>query len=511
MPRSRRYDSASSPSFASDSASSPDDRRRPRPSRNASRRRPPLNRSKDERSFRSLDKGGRASGEWDDWPPRYAEDWSTESGDSRSSSGSEDSDDSQDSRSKLSSSAAPTSSTLSQQQQSRRCIILFVGIAVAVVLVIVGGFALVRSFGADSSSFTSSSGSSATEKEVVTVTVTASDGKVTTKVSTESSSPSKTSSAKDSEETGSLSGGSEDDDSGGGSTGGSGTLPGLSRNNIGIGFLPDYNDQSMKDITDGLGIKSSFYGWYAQLPESGEWDGSQLLSQLDDVKACNCIFQPAVMPTQGWNGLTKDDNSQALAIAKVMKQFTDEGIEVWLRFAHEINWYLSDGTYKGSIDDFKEAWPLVAAAVADNDLVKMFFTPNVAGSLDDYVNVMPDDLSTIHYLGIDYYPKSSSEKFVDHMQELYNKYCSDGSIKFAIGETGTGWEATIEERLAWLADTTSAETAKAMPHHVGVSWFNYNKEQQFKLWIKDDDATNEVSKKWMVDGTVAEGATMGNS
>ena len=42
------------------------------------------------------------------------------------------------------------------------------------------------------------------------------------------------------------------------------------------------------------------------------------------------------MPTKGWAGLTKDDNYQALAIAKVMKQFTDEGIEVWLRFAHEI-------------------------------------------------------------------------------------------------------------------------------------------------------------------------------
>jgi hypothetical protein len=38
------------------------------------------------------------------------------------------------------------------------------------------------------------------------------------------------------------------------------------------------------------------------------------------------------MPTKGWSGLTKDDNSQAKAIATVMKKFTDEGIEVWLRF-----------------------------------------------------------------------------------------------------------------------------------------------------------------------------------
>jgi hypothetical protein len=78
------------------------------------------------------------------------------------------------------------------------------------------------------------------------------------------------------------------------------------------------------------------------------------------------------MPTKGWKGLTKDDNFQALAIAKVMKQFTDEGIDVQLRFAHEVNWYQTDGTYQGTAKDFKEGWATVAAAVADNPKVKMF-------------------------------------------------------------------------------------------------------------------------------------------
>lgn len=36
-----------------------------------------------------------------------------------------------------------------------------------------------------------------------------------------------------------------------------------------------------------------------------------------------------------WAGLTASDPSQGTAIASVMKQFTDEGIEVWLRFGHE--------------------------------------------------------------------------------------------------------------------------------------------------------------------------------
>jgi len=54
------------------------------------------------------------------------------------------------------------------------------------------------------------------------------------------------------------------------------------------------------------------------------------------------------------------------------------------------------------------------------------------------------------------------------MKPLYDKYCSEGKILFAIGETGNGWEGPIEDRLGWLDQCTSAETAKAMPHLVGV-------------------------------------------
>lgn len=164
------------------------------------------------------------------------------------------------------------------------------------------------------------------------------------------------------------------------------------------------------------------------------------------------------MPTNGWDGLTADDDSQAQAIATVMKTFTDEGIEVWLRFGaspllsrlesvltrrnaqltksssfdllfiHNLplvrradlaslprSYYQTDGTYTGDSSDFKAGWAAVAAAVADNDLVKMFvrlfltsrslalrasvnlpslqFTPNVA-DLDTYKEFFPDDTST---------------------------------------------------------------------------------------------------------------------
>ena len=54
---------------------------------------------------------------------------------------------------------------------------------------------------------------------------------------------------------------------------------------------------------------------------------------------------------------------------------------------------------QGDADDFKEGYKVVAAALADNDMVSMFHTPNVAASLDDYVAFHPEDESTVDIIG----------------------------------------------------------------------------------------------------------------
>lgn len=128
----------------------------------------------------------------------------------------------------------------------------------------------------------------------------------------------------------------------------------LAPNGLFFGFLPDDGSsggtrQTMAQLNAAIGGRSAVYGWYSQAISGTPYDGSQLLAVIDDVKASGCVFQPAVMPVKGWQGLTSEDNSQAVAIAKVMKKFTDEGIAVWLRFAHEVNYYQTDGTYDGTL------------------------------------------------------------------------------------------------------------------------------------------------------------------
>lgn len=91
----------------------------------------------------------------------------------------------------------------------------------------------------------------------------------------------------------------------------------------------------MASLNQAVGVKFATYGYYAQAHSGTKFDGGQLLAVKDDVVASGAIFEPAVMPVGGFQGLTQDDQSQAVNICNVMKQFTDAGVETRLRFAHE--------------------------------------------------------------------------------------------------------------------------------------------------------------------------------
>jgi len=277
----------------------------------------------------------------------------------------------------------------------------------------------------------------------------------------------------------------------------------LITNGIHFGFLPDAGDAggtrtTMAQINQAIGAKSAAYGWYAQAHSGKLFDGSQLLAVIDDVKACNCVFQPAIMPVGGWKGLTKQDNSQAVAIAKVLKKFTDQGIPVWLRFAHEMNYYQTDGTYQGNAADFKAGWAAVAAACKEiAPQVKMWWTPNVAAD-SSYSEYEPEDMSTVSLVGVDFYPKSlkTGNEFVNTMKAFHDKYAVNGR-KFAIGETGLGYAGSPEDRLSWLKQITSCKAQ--LPQMISAAWFNYQKEYDYRAVVPQSSSSGVtvLAKKYL--------------
>ncbi|SCZ89404.1 BZ3500_MvSof-1268-A1-R1_Chr1-1g01158 [Microbotryum saponariae] len=254
-------------------------------------------------------------------------------------------------------------------------------------------------------------------------------------------------------------------------------LDGVSKYGIALGFIPDDGSgggtrQTIAEISSMIGQRVSAQGYYAQVIAGHPFDGWQLLSKMDQIAKDGGVFQASIMPINGWAGLTWEDDRQAVAICTVLKNFTHlPKVEVWFRFAHEVNWYLNDGTYKGTVDDFQQGWSVVAAACKKiAPRVRMWFTPNVA-NLEEYDRYYPTNHSTVDLIGIDYYPKVlSTADFVKVMKPFHDKYCTSSGPYFAIGETAVGSEVSMTDRINWLKHILSPETKMQLPFLIAVTW-----------------------------------------
>ncbi|EFP75884.1 uncharacterized protein PGTG_01215 [Puccinia graminis f. sp. tritici CRL 75-36-700-3] len=254
-----------------------------------------------------------------------------------------------------------------------------------------------------------------------------------------------------------------------------------------IGLIPDAGDtggnvQTMREIIKSInGKRPAVFGWYAQVSVHKEFDGSQLFEILDDLKKSKCVFSPAIMPQGGWAGLRRGDNHQAVAIAKVLRKFTDQEIPVILRFAHEVNWYQRTHEYPGNAADFKEAWAVLAAAIREHAPdVLLHWCPNVS-TMEEYRKYAPDNMDyTVDIVGFDYYPKSKPQpdEFVKKAKEFHDAFAINGR-KFAMGEAGLHYQASYKDRVDWLSQMAHAR--KELPNLLFINWYNSKKEYDYKI------------------------------
>ncbi|KAB8300160.1 hypothetical protein EYC80_000387 [Monilinia laxa] len=256
---------------------------------------------------------------------------------------------------------------------------------------------------------------------------------------------------------------------------------GVISNGVAFGFLPSdgYKVASpayaMAQINSKLGGKASTYGFYAQI-SSTTFDGSQLLDRLDDVVTSGAVFQPAIMPTIPFSEVTSSVASQ---VARVLEQFTVKGVEVWLRFGHEMNYYVADGTYQGTAAEFITAWKNIHASVSKNPKIKMYWSPNIGTSNTPIAPYWPGP-SYVDIVGIDCYPNSSPlspSAFSSCYKDFYQTYSTANHIPFAIGETGY---AGSSGNSAWLSQLVNQDMCE-YPNYIAASWFEYNKEENFLI------------------------------
>ena len=247
-----------------------------------------------------------------------------------------------------------------------------------------------------------------------------------------------------------------------------------SKNGIGIGWLPDSDDGvSLTTVVSALGgVKPCWAGYYAQITGS-TWDGSQLTGKVAEVKAGGApypIFVASVQPYIEFSAVP----AMVSQITTVMNELTSQGLTVWLRFAHEMNYYDSAAAgyqYKGTSQEFSTAWGAVSDAVKGNPNVLMFWSPNYATASQLQSEGWYPSSGDIDVIGVDVYSKGATETFAD----AYGGFCNGfGNIPFVIGETGS--DSATADKTNWLEQLTSTDAKTTCANYLGFSWFEYLKD-----------------------------------
>lgn len=54
---------------------------------------------------------------------------------------------------------------------------------------------------------------------------------------------------------------------------------------------------------------------------------------FESIVNSGAVLIASVMPCLSWSGMTWDNSTQAVRIAKALKRYTDAGVVTWLRYA----------------------------------------------------------------------------------------------------------------------------------------------------------------------------------
>ena len=267
-------------------------------------------------------------------------------------------------------------------------------------------------------------------------------------------------------------------------------------NGIGFGWLPDYNGASLKDDENAVQHKNPcFAGYYGQTGLSGWNEGAQITDNIADAQSGGKpypIFIASVMPQGTPFGQFTEGSAVVTSIANAMTKLTGAGFTVFLRFAHEMNWYDSDeggNVYSGSTEEFSKAWGVVSAAVKNIPGVYMYWSPNYESNAADLVSSgwYPTQ-GSVDIIGMDIYPKGGSR-----FASVYQNFCQQWpDIPFIIGETGSDNGGSTSDKNAWLKQLTDKSALQACPNYLGFSWFEYLKGVDFRIATGGNTAAQGV-------------------
>lgn len=267
---------------------------------------------------------------------------------------------------------------------------------------------------------------------------------------------------------------------------GSGSGVGLSANcykpnGVPMGWLPDGVDiltiQNQVDSSHG----PCTYGDYAHMTSATSMSGpdSEMGAHAMPSSLHGAIYNIALQPFIPFSEVS------ASAVTASMNKILAKGPQViWLRLAHEVNWYIDTNAkntdpsikYHGTTEEFKAMWQAVAKAV-DRSRVKMFWSPVGPFGAGDTVDTLDAEWfpgrEFVDIVGLDAYGQVINGKettFEGEMSAFCGKY---PDISVALGETGWLHGGTAAQKEYWLGQVSSKKTLEVCPQYIGESLLDF--------------------------------------
>jgi len=274
----------------------------------------------------------------------------------------------------------------------------------------------------------------------------------------------------------------------------------LSSNGVGIGFLPDFDVSSVSSLNAMLPAGMAVVGDYIPIGPSDTSLGGEPWHKAD-IKAQS--VKPVYMATiELENGNYGFNSEQADVISSAMKELTDAGVPVWVRFAYEMNGCPAWNAWGCDPTGFKQAWNIMASSLRSNaPSAKLLWSPNIdtsgSNGQGNYADYYPGD-SVVDLVGLSFYwfgadqqenTAAPSGEFTSTAAPFYNVYSAAKGKPFVVSETSGGYHyytgttspapggaSEYDIKVGWLEQITGA--ASQFPNLIAAVWFNYEKDER---------------------------------
>ncbi|KXL47735.1 glycoside hydrolase family 26 protein [Acidomyces richmondensis BFW] len=286
----------------------------------------------------------------------------------------------------------------------------------------------------------------------------------------------------------------------------------ISYDGIYLGFAPNYKTSSgsgisMSTINGYTGQKAATYNVYSQIKQdnvdSGSYDGNDQYN-TDDIIESGAVLIASLMPeVDAWSDIS---TGLCASVASFFEStFTSQGVTVWLRFAHEMNYYGDPNggqfVYPIYSSEFQTAWANMYDAVKSNDKIHMFWSPNYNDSSEPVAKWFPSSADQVDIVGMDYYPNADEglPTFAEAYGDFYDAYAKAYDIPFALGETGTqlsdGDAASVAQRETWLKAVINPSNGFGdYPLYMSATWFEYGPPITETFYVVYDQSESTIQE-----------------